>query len=125
MFFNAESNHVEPEQLPTLAGDLNPELIEKEKQEKKEKRRKGVLAHLLNTDKAAKKWKKPGQLDSSYADELRRLELAEERRKKQMEMFERLKNRKHNLLGDVDDDGTPRFEDCKSDIKKYTYVLYK
>ena len=60
-----------------------------------------------------KKWRKPGQIDSSYADELRRLELAEERRKRQMEMFDRLKNRRQTLNGDYDDDGSPNFEDCK------------
>lgn len=111
----SEKLQVETQLLPSLSADLNPEFIdkEKEKQDRKEKRRKTVLANLIGTDKAAKKWRKPGKLDSSYADELQRLELAEERRKKQMEMFDRLKNRKMSLLGEALDDGLPRFEDCK------------
>ncbi|XP_053398202.1 calponin homology domain-containing protein DDB_G0272472-like [Mercenaria mercenaria] len=110
-----EEVHIETEPLPSLFADLNPELIEKEKEkfERKEKRRKFVLANLLSNDKAVRKWRKPGKVDSSYADELRRLELAEERRKRQMEMFERLKNRRLSPVNAAFDDGTPRFEDCE------------
>lgn len=99
--------------MASLSSDLTPELIEKQKVEKKEQRRKAVLSSLISTDNAVKLWKKPVTLDKSYADELRRLELAEERRKKQMEMFERIKNNKTSMLGDGMDDGMPRFEDCK------------
>ncbi|XP_060607642.1 muscle M-line assembly protein unc-89-like isoform X10 [Ruditapes philippinarum] len=108
-----EDLQVEIEPLPVLSGDLNPELIEKEKKERKENKRKSVLASLIGSEKTIKKWRKPGHLDSSYADELRRLELAEERRKRQMEMFERLKNRRVSNFSDAFDDGSPRFEDCK------------
>lgn len=72
-----------------------------------------VLASLISSDNAGKKWRKPGQLDSSYADELRRQELAEERRKKQMEMYERLKNRRLTGSGDMNGDSFANFEDCK------------
>ncbi|XP_052810083.1 DNA ligase 1-like isoform X8 [Mya arenaria] len=96
--------------LASLA-DLNPELIAKEKKENSEKKRKKVLAKLISTDHAVKKWRKPGNRDSSYTDELRRLELAEERRKKQQEMFERLKARKLITMNGDQDDGSPKFED--------------
>ncbi|WAR07649.1 LOW QUALITY PROTEIN: hypothetical protein MAR_017607 [Mya arenaria] len=81
-------------------------------EEKEEK----VLAKLISTDHAVKKWRKPGNRDSSYTDELRRLELAEERRKKQQEMFERLKARKLITMNGDQDDGSPKFEDCKCDM---------
>lgn len=97
--------------LPSLLGTLNPELIEQEKRDRKEQQRRNTLSKLISGDKAAKKFRKPGKLDNSYSDELRRLELAEERRKKQMEMYEKLKNRKQqSIYGDLDD-GSPRFED--------------
>lgn len=120
----SEKLQVDTKTLPSLSADLNPEFIEKEKQERKEKRRKSVLANLIGTDKAARKWRKPGALDRSYADELRRLELAEERRKKQMEMFDRLKNRKMSVLGEAFDDGSPRFEDCKSTFLNPKHAKY-
>jgi len=73
-----------------------------------------VLANLIGTETAVKKWRKPGIHDSSYADELRRQELAEQRRKKQQEMYERLKARKSAMTDNLDDDdGSPKFEDCK------------
>jgi len=76
-----------------------------------------VLANLIGTETAVKKWRKPGTHDSSYADELRRQELAEQRRKKQQEMYERLKARKSAMTDNLDDDdGSPKFEDCKFTI---------
>ncbi|XP_052242011.1 titin-like isoform X5 [Dreissena polymorpha] len=98
--------------LPTLSDDLNPELIAKEKQAKKERRRKSVLAAFIDVaNQSTKKLRKPGIRDSSYTDELQRLELAEERRRKQQAMFERLKHRKSFSMEAGDSDGLSRFED--------------
>ena len=109
---NSEKQEPQIEALPSLTQDLNPELLEKKK-EAKEKRRKAVLANLIATDNTIRKWRKPASRDTTYLDELRRLELAEERRKKQMEMYERLKSRKHSIFGYATEDGSPSFEDCK------------
>ena len=63
--------------------------------------------------KVQKKFGKPVR-DTSYADELRREQEAERRRQKQMEMLEKMKNRKQTADGHEDDDEHGHnFEDCK------------
>ncbi len=60
----------------------------------------------------ANRWgKKP--LDKSYEDELRRQELAEERRRKQQEMYDKLKSKKTTRGSSAGSNGEPKFEDCK------------
>ena len=52
--------------------------------------------------------------DTSYEDELRRQELLEKRRQKQMELLEKMKSRQNNVKGEVEYiDGVPSFEDCE------------
>ena len=99
--------------LPAITADLIPELIEEEKKQTKDKRRKNVIDRKIKTENKGKKWQKPKKLDSSYDDELRRQELAEERRKRQMEMLERLKGRQMEQFDGQEDDGSPHFEDCE------------
>ena len=98
--------------IPSFSTDLNPELIEEEKKKAKETRRQSVITGLIKAESQKAKWRKP-ELDKSYEDELRRQELAEERRKRQMEMLERIRNRKMDELALQEDDGSPHFEDCK------------
>ena len=99
--------------MPSFSADLNPELIEEEKKKAKESRRHSVISSLLRAEKEKVKYRKPKDLDRSYQDELRRLELAEERRKRQMEMLERIKNRRMSEFAQQNDDGSPHFEDCE------------
>ncbi|XP_078327309.1 uncharacterized protein LOC111103095 isoform X5 [Crassostrea virginica] len=50
--------------------------------------------------------------DTSYEDELRRQELLEKRRQKQMELLEKMKSRQNNVKSEVEYiDGVPSFED--------------
>ncbi|KAL3882407.1 hypothetical protein ACJMK2_028750, partial [Sinanodonta woodiana] len=49
--------------------------------------------------------------DRSYEDELRRAELAEERRKRQLDMLEKLRNKRTMLQEEEDDIMSPHFED--------------
>jgi hypothetical protein len=52
--------------------------------------------------------------DTSYEDELRRQELLERRRQKQMELLEKMKSRQGQVGPDVEFiDGVPSFDDCK------------
>ena len=99
--------------VPSFSADLNPELIEEEKKRSKETRRKSMINQLIKSETQAKKWKKPPKRDTSYDDELRRQELAEERRKRQLEMLERIRNSKMNIREGEEDDESPHFEDCE------------
>ena len=60
--------------------------------------------------------------DSSWADEQERLRLAEERRKKAQEMYDKLRRRRQVEDG-LDPDG-PRFKDCKftSQLNQVSYL---
>ena len=58
--------------------------------------------------------RKKFQRDTSYEDDLRRQELAEKRKQKQMEMLEKMKARKNQMGSEFTQaDGMPSFEDCK------------
>ena len=110
--------------IPSFSADLNPELIEEEKKKAKETRRQSVITGLIKAESQKAKWRKP-EIDKSYEDELRRQELAEERRKRQMEMLERIRNRKMDELALQEDDGSPHFEDCKyCKFEKFSRGLY-
>lgn len=62
---------------------------------------------LINKRKSFKR-------DTSYEDELRRQELLEKRRQKQMELLEKMKSRQGNMSTEVEYiDGVPSFDDCK------------
>ena len=52
------------------------------------------------------------KLDTSYQDELRRQQLAEERRRKQQEMYDKLKAKRLNGNG-PSEPHEPKFDDCK------------
>ena len=110
--------------IPSFSADLNPELIEEEKKKAKETRRQSVITGLIKAESQKAKWRKP-ELDKSYEDELRRQELAEERRKRQMEMLERIRNRKMDELALQEDDGSPHFEDCKYHSQQGLHRLEK
>ena len=49
--------------------------------------------------------------DSSYLDEMERQRLAEERRRRAQEMYDKLRKHRHEEDEDIED--TVQFEDCK------------
>lgn len=82
--------------------------------EKKHKSRRGTLVTPIPKFPTQKLKLGRFRRDTSYEDELRKFELAEKRRQKQMEMLEKLKTKRHHHDIDVDDDDdSPNFEDCK------------
>lgn len=67
---------------------------------------------LINKRKSFKR-------DTSYEDELRRQELLEKRRQKQMELLEKMKSRQSNMGTEIEYiDGVPSFDDCKLFLNK-------
>lgn len=103
------------DEVPPLPSDIPPPLPDPDSINKSNKKteKRGRVIQTPIVQKLEKKLKRRQfSKDTSYEDELRKQELAEQRRQKHMEMLEKARARK--LQGDMDGDGDedgPNFDD--------------